>query len=77
MSGGKRTGGNIQTTRGQFGLSTIDTLTSDITLWDTYTDHPYRYILSPSNNYTITLPEITGDKDTSKCAVGHRRLAAI
>jgi len=70
---GYRTSGNIETIRGQFGLSVVDNLTGDITLWDTYPDHPHRYVFTPTGNRTITLPEIVPDTDDSldKCAIGY------
>lgn len=53
-------GGDISVGRGQLGLTAVDTLTSDITLWTEYPERPSKYIFTNTSGATriVTLPPV-------------------
>lgn len=72
------TEGNINARGGQFGITVVDTLSTETTLWTTYTQKPHRFIFSLSGNQTVNLPEIRSatSLDTTKAVIGHTLLIA-
>jgi hypothetical protein len=56
---------------GKFGDVGILSPSTDITLWTASVEKPYRYLIEPSTNINVILPEFTSTDENDKVRSGH------
>lgn len=65
------TSANIHSKGGQFGVSIVDVLTSNITLWTEYPNKPHRFIFNTSIDREVILPSISQTINPATAIIGH------